>query len=105
MMVTCESCGKELLEIHAVAGRVDGEPGYYFCNRCAACPCTTDVEDPGPHVPECPHADLNFVNPNFMKGGVAALAWSQVEKAMDEGATLDEACASVAKTLPDPDKN
>lgn len=34
------------------------------CGECA-CPCHTDVPDPGPHLTTCRFADLDYCPPDF----------------------------------------
>lgn len=35
------------------------------CGECA-CACHTDVEEPGPHIPTCRFADLDYTPPDFL---------------------------------------
>lgn len=46
--------------------------------KAPVCPCSTDVEEPGPHIPSCPYADPDYVPPGFAEGalevGASALA-------------------------------
>ena len=44
------------------------------CGECA-CPCHTDVEDPGPtHLPTCKFADPDYCPPDFRETVMAALS-------------------------------
>jgi hypothetical protein len=42
------------------------------CGECA-CPCHTDVPDPGPHIETCKFADPDYTPPDFLESCLASL--------------------------------
>lgn len=42
------------------------------CGPCN-CQCHTDVDDPGPHIPSCKFADIDYVPPDFVDKVRAAI--------------------------------
>jgi hypothetical protein len=48
------------------------------CGTCA-CPCHTDVEEPGPHIATCKFADDDYVPPDFREAAAEAAKGIQRE--------------------------